>query len=52
MTFIGTAVEFINMTMPAYTMYCILWAIVIVAAKWRLKYVFEKKWDTATHRVR
>jgi hypothetical protein len=51
MTIIGTVVEFINLTLPAYTLYCILWAIVIILHKWRLKHEFDKKWYTATHRT-
>lgn len=52
MTIIGTATEFINMTLPAYTLYCILWIIVIVISKWRLKHALEKKWNSAKHRLR
>ena len=50
MTMIGTATIFLETTIPAYTLYCILWAIVIIASKWRLKNAFDKKWYTATHR--
>jgi len=51
MTMIGTAVEFINMTLPAYTLYCVIWATIIISNKWRLKYALSGKWNAIQNRA-